>query len=296
VRRQRMFDSRTGKTMTPSAIAWETSQNRHVTRQAVEAACEAAQDVSYRKAAKQLAEESGEEKLLSATTVWNKKQEKGRELERVRNEFAEKVKTMQVPLPKGVTSNANAGRIAENTIQLRRYFTALGLFAGKRLEVISDGARWIGEWVGGIADVQVEHILCWYHLRKRIYEGFGAVCLAKEKRKTLEHEILGHLWKGETFHAVWILWGQRSSARIPKRIDDLIGYLLRKRRLIANYESRRQHAFWLASTRVERWNGLAVSDRCKHHGTSWTSRGVLAVALYAAEQKRKSNCLIEKSD
>ena len=31
----------------------------------------------------------------------------------------------------------------------------------------------------------------------------------------------------------------------------------------------------------------AIADRCKHRGMSWTSQGVLAVALYAAEQKQK---------
>jgi hypothetical protein len=63
--------------------------------------------------------------------------------------------------------------------------TLPGLFFGKRLEVISDGARWIGDWIGGVKDVEVEHILCWYHLCKRNYEGPGAVGLAKEKRKEL---------------------------------------------------------------------------------------------------------------
>jgi len=32
----------------------------------------------------------------------------------------------------------------------------------------------------------------------------------------------------------------------------------------------------------------AKADRCKHNGTSWTSLGGLAVALYAAEQKQNS--------
>jgi hypothetical protein len=39
INRQRMPDPQTGKTMTPSVIVWGTSQNQHVTRQVVEAAC-----------------------------------------------------------------------------------------------------------------------------------------------------------------------------------------------------------------------------------------------------------------
>ena len=42
--------------------------------------------------------------------------------------------------------------------------------------------------------------------------------------------------------------------------------------------------FWLASTRVEKWNDVAVADRCKPKGMSGTVQGVLAVALYAAKK------------
>ncbi len=297
--------------------------------------------------------------MLSTTTVWNKKQIIGKELEQKHNDFAEQTlthfaeqtltqKNMVTPdamsneLPlEDVSSDSKACRIAKNTIQAQLdevvtksqeagkktniTYTAtletsegecfclaakssqeliqqmlarlmlLGLFLGKRLEVISDGARWISEWVGSMKgrdqcdpqSVKVEHILCWYHLCKRIYEGLSAVGLAKDKRKVLEREILGHLWRGETAQAVWILWGLRGASRIPQRIDDLIGYLLRKKHVIVNYAQRREQGLWLASTRVEKWNDVAVSERCKHRGMSWTSQGVLAIALYAAEQKRK---------
>jgi hypothetical protein len=58
--------------------------------------------------------------------------------------------------------------------------------------------------------------------------------------------------------------------------------------MIVDYEERHRRGLWLASTRVEKWNDAAIADRCKHRGMSWTSSGVLAVALYAAEQKQKS--------
>ena len=175
------------------------------------------------------------------------------------------------------------------TQQVLTYFVVLGLYLGKRLEVLSDGASWIGDWVGKLGEIEVEHVLCWYHLRTRIYQSLGALGLAKDKRKLLEREILGHLWRGETAKAVWILWGvrppSRSDQRRPNRIDELIGYLLRKRRMIANDEERKAQGLWLSSTRVEKWND-SVAVRCKHNGMSWTAKGVLAVILYAAEQKR----------
>ena len=40
---------------------------------------------------------------------------------------------------------------------------------------------------------------------------------------------------------------------------------------------------------VPAWNDIAVSERCKHRGMSWTESGVLAVATYAENSKQKSN-------
>ena len=170
-----------------------------------------------------------------------------------------------------------------------------GLFSGKRLEVLSDGARWIALWALGIQGIDVVAILCWYHLCKRVYEGLSGLGLAKEERKKLEREILGCLWRGEQCLAIWKLWGLRGtarnggSARSEKRLDDLIGYLLRKKHQLANYEERHARGEWIASTRVEKWNDIAVSQRCKHRGMSWTESGVLAVATYAENIKQKSH-------
>ena len=60
-------------------------------------------------------------------------------------------------------------------------------------------------------------VLCWYHLSKRVYE------------------ILGLLRRGKTAEAVRILWGLRSSARVPERIDGLLDSSPRKRRIIVDY-------------------------------------------------------------
>jgi len=104
----------------------------------------------------------------------------------------------------------------------------------------------------------------------------------------LEREILGHLWRGEHFQAAWRLWGLRRTAKNPQRIDYLIGYLLRKKRQLTNYAERHSRGEWIASTRVEKWNDIAVSERCKHRGMSWTQSGVLAVATYAENHKKNA--------
>jgi len=57
----------------------------------------------------------------------------------------------------------------------------------------------------------------------------GAVGLTKGRRKELEHEFSDTCGKAKLSQAVWILWGLRQVAKVPKRMDDLIsGYLLRK--------------------------------------------------------------------
>ena len=51
--------------------------------------------------------------------------------------------------------------------QVLAYSTVLGLYLDKRLEVVSDGASWISDWVKSLQDVAVEQVLCWYRLRNR---------------------------------------------------------------------------------------------------------------------------------
>jgi hypothetical protein len=52
---------------------------------------------------------------------------------------------------------------------------------GKRLEVISDGAIWIGDWIRRLCGLDVYQILCWYHLCKR--DSRHARHAEKKKRK-----------------------------------------------------------------------------------------------------------------
>jgi len=73
--RQRLPDPKTQKSMIPAAIAWQTSQRRHLTAGLIDAVCKESQQVAYRKASQNLADASGQESLIAASTVWNKKQQ-----------------------------------------------------------------------------------------------------------------------------------------------------------------------------------------------------------------------------
>lgn len=121
IERQRMFDPQTGKTVIPSAVVWETSQNRHVTEQAVDAACEISQDISYRKTARQLAVESGEEHLIAPSTVWKKKQQKGKELQQQQDTLIEQAlkQPKQIMPVANTSSTSKPSRVPPDTIQLQ---------------------------------------------------------------------------------------------------------------------------------------------------------------------------------
>jgi hypothetical protein len=207
LRRSRLFNPQTRTTIKPTVPLWQTSQRQHITQPTREAVCNASQEVSYRKAAKQLAHEAGEP-LISPTTVWNTKQEKGQELLQTQNDFVEKIFSQQeVAFPCGVPSSGTR-RLEVNTIQVQAdevktksqepdkkmnltytatlettegqchylaaagveqltrligaYFIVLGFPLGKRLEVLSDGAHRMSDWVGSVSGVEVSHVLCWW--------------------------------------------------------------------------------------------------------------------------------------
>jgi hypothetical protein len=86
VRRTRLFDPKTGTTLIPSAIAWQTQQNRHPVSSLITAACDVSQELSYRKSQEQLSTTAGVDSLCSASCVWNYKQKQEKELELAQEE------------------------------------------------------------------------------------------------------------------------------------------------------------------------------------------------------------------
>jgi hypothetical protein len=94
----------------------------------------------------------------------------------------------------------------------------------------------------------------------------------------LEQEVLGQLWEGRVEGAIELLKGAVGWVRNPAAVEELIGYLEKRRPYLPDYQQRQRAGLWIASTRVEKFNDWAVSDRCKHRGMSWSPSGVLALA------------------
>jgi hypothetical protein len=107
----------------------------------------------------------------------------------------------------------------------------------------------------------------------------------KERRRAFEKELLGQLWKGEVEAAIQLLRGALEWVRNPTPVEELIGYLEKRRAYIPDYEQRRRAGLWIASTRVEKSNDWMVSARCKHQGMSWSAQGVLALAALEAARR-----------
>lgn len=77
-----------------------------------------------------------------------------------------------------------------------------------------------------------------------------------------------------------IAWLEATSAWVnhPGAAATLIGYLEKRCAFLPDYQEPQRAGLWIASPRVEMLNDWAVSDRCKHHGMSWTPLGGLALA------------------
>jgi hypothetical protein len=159
------------------------------------------------------------------------------------------------------------------------------LSGGRRLLVLGDGASWIRTWFESLAIDPKAMIVCWWHLRKRCYECLSLAGGPKDRRQVLSQSLLDRLWEGKVDEAIALLREAAGWVRNSKALEDLIGYLEKRRAYIPDYGERQRAGLWIASTRVEKFNDWAVSARCKHQGMSWSSQGVVALAALEAARE-----------
>ena len=91
IKRQRLRDPKTGKTIIPSAILWKTAQNRHIVSALAQSACAESQQVSFRKSKENLSKTANVDSLLAHATIWKLKQKEGRCSEKAHDQLVEKV-------------------------------------------------------------------------------------------------------------------------------------------------------------------------------------------------------------
>jgi Uncharacterised protein family (UPF0236) len=171
-------------------------------------------------------------------------------------------------------------------LQVATLLLELGVLTGaRRLLVLGDGATWIRTWFEGLGLPSKAMIVCWWHLRKRCSEQRSSAGGSKDRRRALEKALLGQLWGGKVDAAVALLQEALKWVSNPKAVEDLMAYLEKRRAYIPDYQQRQRAGFWIASTRVEKFNDWAVSARCKHQGMSWSPQGVLALAALEAARR-----------
>ena len=159
------------------------------------------------------------------------------------------------------------------------------LSGGRRLLVLGDGASWIRTWFESLGLAPKAMIVGWWHLRKRCYENRSSAGGPKDRRQALEKSLLDRLWEGTVNEAIALLREAMGWVRNPKALEDLIGYREKRRAYLPDYGERQRVGLWVASTRVEKFNDWAVSERCKHRGMSWSSPGVVALATLEAARE-----------
>ena len=173
-------------------------------------------------------------------------------------------------------------------LQVEAALLELGVFSGARqLLVLGDGAGWIRAWFEGLRALPRPQamIVCWWHLQDKCYKALSVAGGPKQWRRALEQEVVGLLWEGQLDEALGALRGALESVRNPKALHEFIAYLERRRAYLPKYWERAGAGLWIASTRVEKWNDWAVSERCKHRGMSWSTHGVLALAALEAARR-----------
>jgi hypothetical protein len=164
-------------------------------------------------------------------------------------------------------------------LQVSALLVELQVLSGdRRLLVLGDGASWIRGWFEGLGISPKAMIVCWWHVQKRCYEQLSLAGGPKERRNALGQDLRRQLWEGKVDAAIALLHTAKEWVRTPRALEDLIGYLEKRRAYLPDYRERQRAGLWIASTRVEKFNDWAISARCKHQGMSWSSEGVLALA------------------
>src|SRR5206468_4522181 len=118
-------------------------------------------------------------------------------------------------------------------LQVSASLLELGVLGGeRRLLVLGDGAAWIRTGFEGLGLPSKAMVLCWWHLRKRCYESMSSAGGPKDRRRAFEKELLGELWRGEVDAAIELLRGAPEWVRNPASVEELIGYLEKRRAYI----------------------------------------------------------------
>lgn len=159
-------------------------------------------------------------------------------------------------------------------------FLLVNNLLSRELVFMTDGAN---DLKGHINSVFRFHpytvILDWFHLKKRCQERLSQSLRGKDKRNAILEKLLRYLWVGDVTNATAYLSSiDPADIKSQKWLDDLLGYLDRKKYAITCYALRAKLGLRNSSNPVEKANDLLIAQRQKHNGMAWSPTGSGALA------------------
>ena len=122
-------------------------------------------------------------------------------------------------------------------------------------------------------------ILDWYHLQQKCKTELSLALRNSVLRNSVLEHILPLLWLGKMDAAIQALRDVPTDHLKPgKTADALIAYFERNRPYIPCYALRKKLGLRNSSNKGEKANDLAVANRQKHNGMSWSQEGSPALA------------------
>ena len=184
------------------------------------------------------------------------------------------------------------GRYILTAVDMKKAFTLLLAFVltthileNRKLYFFSDGAENIRKNIEACFSWRPYYLMLdWYHLCKHVRELLSmALGGKKEFKKQTGAVIQQRLWAGNVDEAIaYIRSIEAKAIRNQKKLEEIIGYLERKRPYIVCYALRSILQYQNASNPAEKANDLLVAQRQKHNGMSWSYDGSSALAVITA--------------
>ena len=155
-------------------------------------------------------------------------------------------------------------------------------YSGKNINlvVISDGSRTIKNRSVELFGEQYQHILDWYHLRKKIKELMSMIAPNKDFKSQYVTELSTLLWYGNIEQAMENL--KKYQTKNQEKHQELIDYLTKNQPFIIDYAKRKQAGKTIGSGRMEKTIDCIVARRQKEKAMSWSEKGSNALAVVTA--------------
>lgn len=155
-------------------------------------------------------------------------------------------------------------------------------YSGKNINLvaISDGSRTIKNRSIDLFGEQYNHILDWYHLKKKIKELMSMIAPNKDFKSQYVSELSALLWHGNIEEAIVKL--ENYQTKNQEKYHELFEYLKKNQPYIIDYAKRKEAGKTIGSGRMEKTIDCMVARRQKEKAMSWSPKGSNALAVVTA--------------